>query len=110
MAPAENRTDPSPWPSAGEPIVSHGTSVFAVHWHSRFAVMRTKPEPPDAGKGLSAVSCNAHFVEDGVVRLSVWEEDPQADATSAATTSVVNAVNETDGPVRRGVDTVVDCA
>jgi hypothetical protein len=58
--------------------------------------MRTEPEPPEAGTdGLSDVACNAHFVDgDGAVRLSICEEDPQADATSAVTTSVVNAVNE----------------
>jgi hypothetical protein len=108
LAPAENRTDPSPWPSAGEPIVSHGASAFADHWQSRFVVMRSEPEPPAAGTdGLSVVTCKPHFV-DGAVMLSVCEEDPHAYATSAATISVVNAVNERDGPLRPTVATVVD--
>jgi hypothetical protein len=60
--------------------------------------MRTEPEPPEAGtEELSAVTCNPHFVdEDGAVTRSISEEDPQADATTAATISVVTAVNERD--------------
>ena len=111
LAPAENRTDPSPWPSVGAAIVSQDASLFAVHWQSRFVVIRTEPEPPDAGTdGLSAVACKAHFVEDGAVRLSVCEEDPQAEATNAAMTSVADAVNEREGPLRLTVATVVRCA
>ena len=108
LVPAENRTVPSPWPCAGEPMLNHDASVFAVHWQSRFAVMRTEPEPPVAGnEGLSAVACRAHLVDDGAVRLWVCEEEPQAAATKAPTISVVNAANEREG-LRRPVATVVD--
>lgn len=107
LPPAENRTDPSPWPSDGEPIVNHGASVFAAHGQSRLVLIRSEPEPPAAGTdGLSVVTCKAHFV-DGEVIVSVCEEDPQADTTSAAR-SVVKIANERDEPVRRTVTTVVD--
>jgi hypothetical protein len=107
LAPAENRTDPSPCPSVGEPIVNHGVSVLAAHWQSRLVVMRSDPEPPAAPTdGLSLVTCKAHLV-DGALMVSVCEEDPQADATSAATTSIVAAVNERDVPVRRTVATSI---
>jgi len=70
--------------------------------------MRTEPEPPDAGNdGLSAVACRAHLVDDGAVRLSVCEEEPQAAATRVPTTSVANAVTERE-ELRRPVATVVD--
>jgi hypothetical protein len=74
--------------------------------------MRNEPEPPEAGtEGPSAVTCNPHLVdEDGAVTLCISEDDPQADVTSAATTSVVNAANERDGPLRPGVATVVPMA
>ena len=50
---------------------------------------------PAGTEALSDVACSAHFLDgDGLVRLSVCEEDPQADATRAATITVANAVNE----------------
>lgn len=108
LAPAEYRTDPSPCPSVGAVIASQDASLFAVHWQSRFVVIRTEPEPPDAGTdAVSAVTCKAHFVDDGAVMLSVCEEDPQADTASAAVTSVADAVNEREARRRPTVDTVV---
>src|SRR3954452_6291672 len=105
LAPTENRTDPSPCPSTGCAIVTHPASAFAVHWQSRFVAIRSDPEPPAAGNDrLSAVACNAHLVGDGEVRVSVSEEETQADARRAARTSV-DAVNTNEG-ARRPVATV----
>src|SRR3954463_4429068 len=105
LACTENRTDPSPCPSAGSTIVTHPASGFALHWQSRFVVIRSEPEPPAAGNdGLSAVACNVHLFDDGAVRVSVWEEEPQAAVNINAKRSV-GAVTPRKAP-RRPVATI----
>ena len=95
LAATENRTEPSPCPAAGCASVTHAVSVCAAHWQSRLVPMRTVPEPPPAGNdGASAVAWRVHLLDDGLVRVSVFEEDPQAEATSAAATTVANIADE----------------
>jgi hypothetical protein len=70
-------------------------------------MIRTEPEPPAAGTdAVSAVTCKAHFVDDGAVTLSVCEEDPHPDMARAAATSVADAVIEGKAPRRRTDATV----
>jgi hypothetical protein len=88
---------PSPWPDCPAVIVSHGTSLDAVHVHSRAAEMLTVPVPPSAATDEPPARETAQRVEEGLTIVVVDEPHP------AATTSAAPTIHERTAALRSRV-------